>query len=99
MPNGVIQTLSSYICNGGAFLTAKYVPKYQLRGAWIIFGIIIGMIAAILLYTLPTTSYHGRLAAMYVSYFYLGPYIVSLSLVGANTAVSVSPMAFSKKLS
>lgn len=44
------------------------------------------MIAAVFLYTLPVTNYNGRLAALYMSYFYLGPYIVSLGLVTANTA-------------
>ena len=89
IPNGVVQTASSYICNGGVFLAAKYFPRYHYRGAFIMFGIIVGLIAAVFLYTLPTTAYHSRLAAMYMSFFYLGPYIVALSLVGANTAVSL----------
>ncbi|KAJ5296942.1 uncharacterized protein N7443_007835 [Penicillium atrosanguineum] len=99
IPNGMVQTASSYICNGGVFLAAKYYPKYHFRGVFIMFGIIIGMIAAIFLYTLPITSLHSRLAALFISFFYLGPYIVALSIVGANTAghtkkVTVNAMMF-----
>lgn len=86
MPTGIMQTVASYICNGGVFLCVKHWPQYQWRSFWILFGIIIGLISSCLLYTLPTTNYHGRLAALYVSYFYLGPYIVSLGLITANTA-------------
>ncbi|VUC25519.1 unnamed protein product [Clonostachys rosea] len=86
MPTGIIQTLSSYICNGGVFLCAKYFPTKHCRSAWVIFGIIVGMISAVFLYTLPLTDYQGRLAALYMSYFYLGPYIVSLGINTANTA-------------
>ncbi|KAL6241270.1 hypothetical protein RBB50_011743 [Rhinocladiella similis] len=86
IPNGVVQTASSYICNGGVFLAAKYIPKYHVRGAIMMFGIIVGLISATFLYTLPLTAYHSRLAALFMSFFYLGPYIVGLSLVGANTA-------------
>ncbi|KIW62037.1 hypothetical protein PV05_02090 [Exophiala xenobiotica] len=99
IPNGIVQTASSYICNGGVFLAAKYLPQYHLRGAFMMFGIIVGLIAAVFLYTLPLTAYHSRLAAMYLSFFYLGPYIVGLSVVGANTAghtkkVTVNAMMF-----
>ena len=86
MPTGIMQTLSSYICNGGVFLCVKYFPKYQWRAFWILFGILVGLISSVFLYTLPTTNYHGRLGALYMSYFYLGPYIVSLGLITANTA-------------
>lgn len=90
IPNGVIQTASSYICNGGVFLALKYWPKYHFRGVFMIFGIIVGLISAVFLYTLPTDALHSRLAALWMSFFYLGPYIIGLSLVGANTAVSES---------
>jgi len=86
MPTGIIQTLSSYICNGGVFLCAKYISKHQLRGTWVIFGLIVGMISAVFLYTLPLDNLNGRLAALYMSYFYLGPYIVGLGMSTANTA-------------
>jgi MFS transporter, ACS family, allantoate permease len=86
MPTGIIQTISSYLCNGGVFLTAKYFPQKQCRSAWILFGIIVGLISAVFLYTLPTDNFNSRLAALYMSYFYLGPYIVSLGLNTANTA-------------
>ncbi|KAI1613447.1 MFS general substrate transporter [Exophiala viscosa] len=99
IPNGIVQTASSYICNGGVFLAVRYMPQYHFRGAFIMFGVIVGLIAAIFLYTLPTTAYHSRLAALYMSFFYLGPYIVALSLIGANTAghtkkVTVNAMMF-----
>jgi MFS transporter, ACS family, allantoate permease len=73
MPTGIIQTVSSYICNGGVFLCAKYLPEKQTRTAWMLFGIILGLISSVFLYTLPIDNYNGRLAALYVSYFYLGP--------------------------
>ena len=80
MPTGILQTVASYVCNGGVFLTAKYFPAKQLRTAWVMFGIIVGMISAVFLYVLPLDNYNGRLAALYCSYFYLGPYIVSLGI-------------------
>lgn len=86
MPTGIIQTLSSYLCNGGVFLCAKYFPRKQCRTAWVLFGIIVGLISSVFLYTLPLTDYNSRLAALYMSYFYLGPYIVSLGINTANTA-------------
>jgi hypothetical protein len=86
MPTGIIQTASSYLCNGGVFLCAKYFPLKQCRIAWVIFGIIIGLISSVFLYTLPLDNYNGRLAALYMSYFYLGPYIVALGINTANTA-------------
>jgi MFS transporter, ACS family, allantoate permease len=86
MPSGLIQTLSSYVCNGGVFLFATYLPRYQVRTAFIIFGILVGMIASVFLYTLPVNAYNSRLGAMFVAYFYLGPYVVSLGLNAANTA-------------
>lgn len=86
MPTGIIQTLASYICNGGVFLCAKYVPQYHFRGTWVIFGCIVGMVSSVFLYTLPLTNLNGRLGALYMSYFYLGPYIVALGMNTANTA-------------
>ncbi|KAK2741717.1 hypothetical protein FQN55_008216 [Onygenales sp. PD_40] len=86
MPTGIIQTLSSYICNGGVFLMTKHFPRHQVRGAFIIFGIVVGMIAVVFLYTLPIANLNSRLAALYMSYFYFGPYVVSLSLISANFA-------------
>jgi len=86
MPTGIIQTVSSYICNGGVFLCAKYLSGYHTRGGWVIFGCITGMVSAVFLYTLPLSNLHGRLAALYMSYFYLGPYIVALGMNTANTA-------------
>ena len=86
MPTGIIQTASSYICNGGVFLCAKYLPQKQCRAGWVIFGIIVGLISSVFLYTLPLDSFYSRLAALYMSYFYLGPYVVSLGINTANTA-------------
>lgn len=86
MPSGIIQTISSYMCNGCVFLLAKYFHGIQMRGTIIIIGCLIGMIAAIFLYTLALDNLYGRLAALYISYFYLGPYIVSMGMNTANTA-------------
>jgi ACS family allantoate permease-like MFS transporter len=44
------------------------------------------MISIIFLYTLPLTALHSRLTALFVSYSYLGPYIVSVGLAAANAA-------------
>jgi hypothetical protein len=73
-------------CGGGVFLVAKYFPQKQLRTAWVLFGIVVGMISSVFLYVLPLNNYNGRLAALYMSYFYLGPYIVALGINTANTA-------------
>jgi ACS family allantoate permease-like MFS transporter len=86
MPTGVIQTASSYLCNLATVLLAKYSVGSQTRGFVAIFGSIVGMIAAVFLYTLPLTSLYSRLAALYMSYFYLGPYVVALGMNTANTA-------------
>ncbi|KAH7039556.1 putative allantoate permease [Microdochium trichocladiopsis] len=86
MPTGVIQTLSSYVCNFGVYYCAKRFTNMQLRGAFVIGGLMVGMIATVLLYTLPLDSYTSRLLALYWSYFYLGPYIVALGMNSANTA-------------
>ncbi|KPM41402.1 hypothetical protein AK830_g5188 [Neonectria ditissima] len=86
MPTGIMQTASSYICNGCVFLCAKYIPHQQCRTIWVIFGIIVGLISSVFLYTLPLDNFNGRLAALYMSYFYLGPYIVALGISTANTA-------------
>lgn len=86
MPTGIMQTMSSYLCNGSVFLCAKYLPQYQCRSAIILTGILVGLISSVFLYTLPLSDFNGRLAALYMSYFYLGPYIVALGLSTANTA-------------
>ncbi|EWZ49146.1 putative allantoate permease [Fusarium oxysporum Fo47] len=86
MPTGIIQTLSSYLCNFGVYLCIKRFPNLQLRGAFVIGGLVVGMIATVLLYTLPTDAFTSRLLALYWPYFYLGPYIVSLGMNSANTA-------------
>ncbi|OAA35722.1 Major facilitator superfamily domain, general substrate transporter [Beauveria brongniartii RCEF 3172] len=86
MPTGIIQTISSYMCNGGVFLCAKHFPQYQCRTAFVILGIVVGLVSSVFLYTLPLDAFHSRLAALYMSYFYLGPFILSLGLNAANTA-------------
>lgn len=79
MPTGVIQTLSSYVCNFGVFFCIRRFPNLQLRGAFVIGGLVVGLIATVFLYTLPTDAYVNRLLALYWSYFYLGPYIGALN--------------------
>ncbi|OKL63738.1 hypothetical protein UA08_00224 [Talaromyces atroroseus] len=87
MPTGIMETVSAVIINGTIFLViTRYNSKLQLRGLLIILGLIVGMVAAVFLYTLPLTALHTRLGALYVSFFYLGPYIVSLGFITQNTA-------------
>ena len=86
MSTRIIQALSSYICNGAVFLAMNYFPKYQIRCIPMILGCIVDLIPAALLYRLRLTALHSRLASLYMSYFYLGPYIVSLWMNTANTA-------------
>ncbi|KAK8044157.1 transporter [Apiospora rasikravindrae] len=86
MPTGVVQTAASYLCNGGVFLCVKYLPTYQTRAAWALLGILGGLASTVLLRTLAVDDYSGRLAALYMAYFYYGPYVVSLGLNMANTA-------------
>lgn len=86
MPTGIMQTVSSYLCNGAIFIAVNHFPKYNIRCAVVVIGCIAGLIPAVFLYTLPTDALKSRLAALYVSYFYIGPYVVSLGINTANTA-------------
>lgn len=86
MPTGVVQTVGSYLCNGGVFLCLKYLPSYQTRVAWVLLGILVGLVSTVFLHTLAVDDYNGRLAALYMAYFYFGPYVVSLGMNTANTA-------------
>ncbi|KAL4967091.1 major facilitator superfamily domain-containing protein [Aspergillus stella-maris] len=83
---GVTSTASCYMCNGGVFLVNKHKPDLQVRGAFMAFGLLVGMISTVFLYTLPLTAIHSRLTALLMAYFYLGPYVVSVGMVAANTA-------------
>ncbi|KAK7943580.1 uncharacterized protein PG986_012693 [Apiospora aurea] len=86
MPTGVVQTVASYLCNGGVFLCLKYLPNYHTRAAWVLLGILVGLVSTVFLHTLAVDDYSGRLAALYMAYFYFGPYVVSLGINTANTA-------------
>ncbi|KAJ5587257.1 uncharacterized protein N7459_003022 [Penicillium hispanicum] len=87
MPTGIFETIAGFMCNGAVFLiTRKYGTRFQVRGISIIVGLIIGMIAAIFLYKLPVTAFSARLGVLYLSFFYLGPYIVSLGFITINTS-------------
>lgn len=87
MPTGILETVSAVLCNGTIFLViTRYHSRYQIRGVVIILGLIVGMVAAVFLYTLPLSALHARLGALYISFFYLGPYIVSLGFITQNTA-------------
>lgn len=87
MPTGILETVSAVLCNGVIFLVVtRYNGRFQVRGIVIILGLIVGMVAAVFLYTLPLTALHARLGTLYVSFFYLGPYIVSLGFITQNTA-------------
>ncbi|KAK8085420.1 hypothetical protein PG997_006691 [Apiospora hydei] len=86
MPTGVVQTVASYLCNGGVFLCLKYIPGYQTRVAWVLLGICVGLVSTTFLHTMAVDDYNERLAALYMAYFYFGLYVVSLGINTANTA-------------
>ncbi|KAF2166005.1 hypothetical protein M409DRAFT_66912 [Zasmidium cellare ATCC 36951] len=84
MPEGVVGTISTYSCSLAVCYLTKRWPNKQSRVAVIVIGELIGMIASIFLYTLPLTEVGGRLACLWLAKFFLGPYIISLSLNVAN---------------
>ncbi|KAK1657224.1 major facilitator superfamily domain-containing protein [Colletotrichum godetiae] len=84
---GVLQTLSGYICNFEVFWCVRRFGKgVQVRGLVVVCGLVVGMVAIVLLYTLPVDDYSARLWALCWSHFYLGLYIVGLDMHSANTA-------------
>lgn len=86
IPEGAIATVSAWLCNGGVWYLTRRWPKLQCRVGIIIAGELVGMIASVFLYTLPIDAVKGRLAALWMAKFFLGPYIVSLALNVANIA-------------
>ncbi|KAG7816751.1 hypothetical protein KL928_004215 [Ogataea angusta] len=84
--NGVMQTASSWFTTFTIFFIEKKWPNAKSRGFVMIGYLVPALISAILLYKLPYTNYTGRLVSLYFSFFYLGPYIASLTLIQANTA-------------
>ncbi|KAI4591454.1 hypothetical protein KJ359_001026 [Pestalotiopsis sp. 9143b] len=86
MVEGVVATISAYLCNGGVWYLTRRWPRLQCRVPIIILGELVGMIASIFLYTLPITAVGGRLAALWMAKFFLGPYIVMLALNVTNIA-------------
>ncbi|KAI8295782.1 hypothetical protein K4K56_010501 [Colletotrichum sp. SAR 10_98] len=83
---GITSTASCYICNFGVFIVSKRKLGVQVRGGFMLFGLLVGMISTIFLYTLSVHAIRSRLTALFMAYFYLGPYVVSVGLVAANTA-------------
>ncbi|KAI0017114.1 MFS general substrate transporter [Xylariomycetidae sp. FL0641] len=86
MPEGGVATFSAYLCNGGVWYLTRKWPKLQCRVGIIIAGELVGLIASVFLYTLPLDAIGGRLAALWLAKFFLGPYIVMLALNVANIA-------------
>ncbi|CAJ2509251.1 Uu.00g142770.m01.CDS01 [Anthostomella pinea] len=86
MPEGGVATASAYLCNGGVWYLTRRYPKLHCRVGIIIAGEVVGMVASVFLYTLPFENTHGRLAALWMAKFFLGPYIVMLALNVANIA-------------
>lgn len=86
MPEGGVATISAYLCNGGVWYLTRKWPNLQCRVAVIIAGEVVGMIASVFLYTLPLDAIGGRLAALWMAKFFLGPYILMLALNVANVA-------------
>jgi ACS family allantoate permease-like MFS transporter len=85
MPTGIVQTAASWSMSAIVFWAAGKYPKKNIRCIVMICGQLIGMISSIFLYTLPLEALKSRLAALYMSYFYLGAYALSLGLNSTNT--------------
>ncbi|KAH3661496.1 hypothetical protein OGAPHI_006343 [Ogataea philodendri] len=84
--NGVMQTASSWMTTFMIYFIERKWPNSKARGLVMIGNLIPALVATILLYTLPFSNAKGRLISMYFAFFYLGPYIASLTLIQANTA-------------
>lgn len=84
MPEGVVGTISTYGCSLAVFYLSKHWPRLQVRVLVIVAVELIGMVACIFLYVLPQDAIGGRLACLWLAKFFLGPYIISLSLNVAN---------------
>lgn len=84
MPEGVVGTISTYGCSLAVFYLSKHWPRLQCRVLVIVAVELIGMIACVFLYVLPQDAIGGRLACLWLAKFFLGPYIISLSLNVAN---------------
>lgn len=84
MPEGVVGTISTYGCSLAVFYLSKHWPRLQVRVLVIVAVELIGMVACVFLYVLPQDAIGGRLACLWLAKFFLGPYIISLSLNVAN---------------
>lgn len=80
IPTGVLATVWQMILG---FIAAK-IPNS--RCTIIALANLVPMTCAILMWKLPSTNQHGRLAAYYVFYTYWAPYVLSTSLPMANTS-------------
>lgn len=80
IPTGVLATVWQIILG---FIAAK-IPNS--RCVIIALANLVPMTCAILMWKLPSTNQHGRLAAYYVFYTYWAPYVLSTSLPMANTS-------------
>ncbi|PVH69127.1 MFS general substrate transporter [Cadophora sp. DSE1049] len=94
MPTGIVQTAASWIMSGVVFWAAGKYPKKNIRCIVMICGQIVGMISAVFLYTLPLDALKSRLAALYMSYFYIGAYALSLGLNATNTVGHTKKVTF-----
>lgn len=86
MPTGLFQTLSVYMSSGILFLLEKYYPKKHFKGILLCLFLIPAFVGTGCLYKLPLHWYNSRLISLYFSFFYLGPYILSLNLIASNHA-------------
>lgn len=86
MPTGLMQTCSVYSSSGVLFLLERYYPQKHFKGLVLCFFLIPAFIGTGCLYKLPLDWYKSRLVSLYFSFFYLGPYIISLNLIASNHA-------------
>ncbi|KAF2087945.1 putative allantoate permease [Saccharata proteae CBS 121410] len=80
IPTGVVATVWSWMM---AYPAGRIKNS---RGIIIAACNVVTIVCAILMWKLPRSNKHGLLAAYYVFYTYWGPYVISLSLVTANTS-------------
>ncbi|KAL2827967.1 hypothetical protein BDW59DRAFT_159925 [Aspergillus cavernicola] len=80
IPTGVLATVWQLL------IAIPYVKLTRRRCLIIAGANMVPMISALLLWQLPASNIHWRLAAYYVFYTYWGPYVLSNTLLMANTS-------------
>lgn len=81
IPTGLFSWISSLIFSWVAYKTRQRALTSALVG-------ILPLVGTIVLTVLPRSNKGGSLAALYIVYFYWAPYVITNSLVMANTGGS-----------